>query len=193
MDCPILLINLRERSDRLELMKKTLKNYDYIVIEGIRTKLGCNLSHQKCIKYAIENDFPQVCIMEDDFEFIRNDKIIFPKHFDMFFIGGDISDFQKYNVDNSYKIKSVRRAECYVIKKHYYFTFLNMLEEAWDKLQQHPDNPDFRLDIYWNKLIEKDNWRVNENGIYGAQREGFSDIKNKHIKRSQYNFIAQNT
>jgi len=38
--------------------------------------------------------------------------------------------------------------------------------------------------MYWNKLTEKDNWRVNVNGLYGGQREGFSNIKNKYIKRT---------
>ena len=71
----ILVINLPHRVDRLELIKKELVDYDYIIIEAIKTNLGCNLSHQKCIKYAIENNLEQVCIMEDDFKFIRKDKI----------------------------------------------------------------------------------------------------------------------
>lgn len=181
---PILVINLPERTDRLQLIKKELINYNYIVIEAVKTNLGCNLSHQKCIKYAIDNHFPEVCIMEDDFMFIRNDKIILPKNFDMFFIGGDIHDYHFKKIDNSYRLKSIKRAEGYIIKKHYYKTFLNMLEETWEKLLKEPDNINFRLDMYWNKLTEKDNWRVNVNGLYGGQREGFSNIKNKYIKRT---------
>ena len=45
---PILIINLPERTDRLENIKNELKNYNYIVMEAVKTKLGCNLSHQKC-------------------------------------------------------------------------------------------------------------------------------------------------
>ncbi len=180
---PILVINLPERKDRLELIKKELINYNYIVIEAVKTKLGCNLSHQKCIKYAIENNFEEVCIMEDDFMFIRNDKIIIPKNFDIFFIGGDISDCFPNKIDNTFRIKSLKRAEGYIIKKHYYKTFLNMLEESWDKLLNHPNNVNFRFDVYWKKLIDKDNWVMNDKGVYGGQREGYSDIKKKYIKR----------
>ncbi len=180
---PILVINLPERKDRLELIKKELINYNYIVIEAVKTKLGCNLSHQKCIKYAIENDFEEVCIMEDDFMFIRNDKIIIPKNFDIFFIGGDISDCFPNKIDNTFRIKSLKRAEGYIIKKHYYKTFLNMLEESWDKLLKEPDNINFRFDVYWKKLVDKDNWVMNDKGVYGGQREGYSDIKKKYIKR----------
>jgi len=183
----ILLINLPERKDRLELIKKELIDYNYIIIEGIKTKLGCNLSHQKCIKYAIENNLEQVCIMEDDFIFLRKDKIILPEIFDMFFIGGDIVDCYPEVKDNSCRLKknTVKRAECYVIKNHYYQTFLNMLEECWDKLSKDPKNKKYRFDMYWDKLIEKDNWRINDKGIYGAQREGYSDIKEKYIQRTQ--------
>tara|TARA_R100001463_G_scaffold16681_1_gene43145 strand:+ start:2490 stop:3086 length:597 start_codon:yes stop_codon:yes gene_type:complete len=181
----ILVINLPHRFDRLELIKKELVDYNYIVIEAIKTNLGCNLSHQKCIKYAIENNLEQVCIMEDDFHFIRKDKIILPKNFDMFFIGGDISDFYNQKIENSKRLKKpLRRAECYIIKKHYYQKFLNMLQECWDKLLKDPDNINYRLDMYWDKLIDTDNWRINEKGVYGAQRAGYSDIKQKYIKRS---------
>jgi len=181
----ILVINLPHRLDRLELIKKELVDYNYIIIEAIKTNLGCNLSHQKCIKYAIENNLEQVCIMEDDFHFIRKDKIILPKNFDMFFIGGDISDYYNEKIENSHRLKKpLRRAECYIIKKHYYQIFLNMLQECWDKLLKDPDNINYRLDMYWDKLINTDNWRINEKGVYGAQRPGYSDIKQKYIKRS---------
>ena len=186
----ILVINLPHRLDRLEFIKKELVDYDYIIIEAIKTNLGCNLSHQKCIKYAIENNLEQVCIMEDDFKFIRKDKITIPNDFDMFFIGGDLTNYYPIKINNSYRLKNpVHRAEGYIIKKHYYKTYLNMLEECWEKLLKEPDNINYRLDMYWDKLILRDNWRINEKGIYGSQREGYSDIKQEYLKRTMRNII----
>ena len=83
----------------------------------------------------------------------------------------------------------VHRAEGYIIKKHYYKTYLNMLEECWEKLLKEPDNINYRLDMYWDKLILRDNWRINEKGIYGSQRDGYSDIKQEYLKRTMRNII----
>ena len=64
-----------------------------------------------------------------------------------------------------------------------------MLEECWEKLLKDPDNINYRLDMYWDKLILRDNWRINEKGIYGSQREGYSDIKQEYLKRTMRNIF----
>ena len=188
IDVPKLVINLEHRKDMRENISEVLKDYDYEIVEAIKTKLGCNLSHQKCIKLAIERDYEMVCIMEDDFIFIKDEEIIIPNKFDMFFIGGQIIDVYKDKI-NSYKITKVRRAECYIINKHYYHIFLNMLEECWELLNKDPNNINYRFDMYWQTLVDNDNWRVNKIGNYGGQREGYSDIKNEFIKRTNKNYI----
>jgi len=191
-DIPKLVINLEHRNDRRENIKEVLKDYDYEIVTAIKSKLGCNLSHQKCVKLAMERNYEYVCIIEDDFIIIDsfyNDKlklkdIIIPKDFDMFFIGGQVTSHEKDRKDH-YKITKVQRAECYIINKKYYETYLNMLQECWELLNKEPENIEYRFDVYWQKLVNKDNWRIHNQGIFGGQREGYSDIKNKHIKKAQ--------
>ena len=193
-DIPKLVINLKDREDRRENIKEVLKDYDYEIVEAVKTKLGCNLSHQKCINLAIKRKYKYVCIIEDDFIFLEQkkklklDEIKIPKKFDMFFIGGEIPYHEK-DQKNSYKITKVKRAECYIINEKYYETFLRMLEECWELLNQEPENINYRFDVYWKKLVDKDNWRMSNQGIFGGQREGFSDIKNKVVKRVNKNYV----
>ena len=73
-DIPKLVINLESREDRRENIKEVLKDYDYEIVDAVKTSLGCNLSHQKCIKIAKERKYPQVCIIEDDF--IKSSKML---------------------------------------------------------------------------------------------------------------------
>lgn len=193
-DIPKLVINLESREDRRENIKEVLKDYDYEIVDAVKTSLGCNLSHQKCIKIAKERKYPYVCIIEDDFIFLpeqnklKINEFKIPNIFDMFFVGGQITDFSKDN-QISYKISRVRRAECYIIKEHYYDTFLKMLEESWKLTLKHPEDKKYRFDVYWDKLVKKDNWRVSNGGIFGGQREGFSDIANKHLRRDNKNYV----
>ena len=192
-DIPKLVINLKHREDRRENIKEVLKDYDYEIVDAIKTKLGCNLSHQKCIKLAMERKYKNVCIIEDDFIFIEQEnkkkinEIKIPHDFDMFFIGGQITSFEKKT--ENFRIKMVRRAECYIINEKYYETFLRMLEESWELLNKEPENINYRFDVYWQKLVDKDNWIMSDQGNFGGQREGFSDIKNKVVKRSNKNYV----
>lgn len=193
-DIPKLVINLKDREDRRENIKEVLKDYDYEIVEAVKTKLGCNLSHQKCIKIAMERKYKYVCIIEDDFIFLEQkkklkiDEIKIPKDFDMFFIGGEIPYYEK-DKKNSYRITKAKRAECYIIKETYYEKYLNMLEECWDLLNKEPENINYRFDVYWQKLIDEDNWRISNQGIFGGQREGFSDVKNEDLIRTNRNYI----
>ena len=106
----------------------------------------------------------------------------------MFFVGGQVIGVIK-DEKTSYKIMSARRAECYIVKEDYYDTFLKMLEESWDLTLQNPEIKKYRFDVYWDKLIQKDNWRISNKGIFGGQREGFSDVANKYLKRDNMNYV----
>ena len=194
-DIPKLVINLEHRKDRREQIKQVLKDYDYEIVDAIKSNCGCNLSHQKCIKIAKERKYPYVCIIEDDFIFLEQkknklkiDEYKIPETFDMFFVGGQVIGVIK-DEKTSYKIMSARRAECYIVKEDYYDTFLKMLEESWDLTLQNPEIKKYRFDVYWDKLIQKDNWRISNKGIFGGQREGFSDVANKYLKRDNMNYV----
>jgi GR25 family glycosyltransferase involved in LPS biosynthesis len=59
--------------------------------DKVMGKVGCMLSHLKALKYAIDNNFDNVLILEDDAKFIIKDSdlvIKIPKDADMFYLGG---------------------------------------------------------------------------------------------------------
>ena len=110
-DVSKLVINLEQRKDRRKNISNVLKKYDYEFVNAIKTKLGCNLSHQKCIKIAMERKYKYVCIIEDDFIFLEQkkklkiDEIKIPKDFDMFFIGGEIPYYEWMKIIGELVIK----------------------------------------------------------------------------------------
>ena len=68
---PILYINLDKRKDRRDNILKEFSNW-YTIPERVPAVeynpgwKGCSASHIKCIKIAIERDYPWVLIIEDD-------------------------------------------------------------------------------------------------------------------------------
>ncbi len=73
---PILYINLKHREDRNKEIINELNKYNLKGerVEAIKHKdgyIGCALSHIKCLDIAIEKNYEQVIILEDDFIFLQ--------------------------------------------------------------------------------------------------------------------------
>jgi GR25 family glycosyltransferase involved in LPS biosynthesis len=65
----IYVINLEERKDRLEHIKKYFSEYNIIRVEAIKHiegYKGCFLSHKKCIQIAKEKKLKYIIVVEDD-------------------------------------------------------------------------------------------------------------------------------
>ena len=63
------VIHLPERVDRLEQIKSYFSSYNIIIIDAIKNeigRIGCFLSHQKCIRLAKESNMKYICVLEDD-------------------------------------------------------------------------------------------------------------------------------
>jgi hypothetical protein len=80
----VLYINLDIRTDRKDEIEQQFKNVNLPEdkIERISAvynqhgALGCTASHIKCIKYAKEQGWKNVLILEDDYNFINNNEVI---------------------------------------------------------------------------------------------------------------------
>jgi len=75
-----LYLNLDHRKDRKLYITNELNNFgipenNITRIPSILTPLcghlGCGLSHVKALKYAIDNNFDKVAILEDDFKYLK--------------------------------------------------------------------------------------------------------------------------
>jgi glycosyl transferase family 25 len=66
----IYVINLIERTDRMEKINKLFGNdFNIIRIDAIKNDdgwKGCYYSHLKCIKFAKDNNLKNIIVMEDD-------------------------------------------------------------------------------------------------------------------------------
>lgn len=186
---PILYINLKSRKDRNkeiinELNKYNLKGERVEAIKEDDGYIGCALSHIKCLDLAIERNYEEVIILEDDFIFLQNpNKLNLNIDYDIFLLGGTIYKSEKEN--NFNRVKDASRTEGYIIKKHYY----NILKKCFNKsvknlLKKHQHK--YKLDILWKELQVKDKFYFNNLGLIGGQRAGHSDILNSYVARTNH-------
>lgn len=156
--------------------------------------IGCVKSHIKCIEIAKSKGWPFVCIFEDDIMFL-NPEIAIEKiekyintEYDVLFLGAWIRN-GNYNFINDDLIK-VSYACCthaYVVKNHYYDTYLNNLNTSLSKKYVEPSNSKYNIDEYIQKLQIIDNWLC-FNPILATQRDGYSD--NFNIERNYSKVIT---
>ena len=71
-----LVINLKHRIDRwkhtlIEFEKLGLIANRFDAIKNQDGRIGCTMSHIKCLEYAIENDLDYILISEDDITFLN--------------------------------------------------------------------------------------------------------------------------
>ena len=120
-------------------------------------------------------------ICEDDFEFVNKDRLVPPKiKYDVCMLEGDIVDSSP--IDDKYKkVILGLHTGCYIVKKHYYDILIDCFKESYDKLKENYIRDNY-LDVYWEVLQKKDNF-ITPSILIGRQRESYSNIQNKNIKR----------
>jgi glycosyl transferase family 25 len=187
-------INLENRTDRLQHVKKQLESIDIVGerFNACKTKvgaIGCTLSHIKCIELAKSRDYEQVFICEDDITFLnpltfKKNLELFAKNkeldWDVLIIGGNI--VPPYETIGDY---CVRLGECqtttgYIVKKHYYDVLINNFRDSVKNLIQSPENKqEYALDIYWKRLQKSGRWYM----IFPltvVQYDTYSDIEERY-------------
>ena len=185
---PTLYINLDKRKDRKKQIEEELQGFKHVErIEAVDTSstiggyYGCVLSHINALETAKERGWDEVMICEDDFEFVNKDRLVPPKiKYDVCMLEGDIVD--KSFIDDKYKkVILGLHTGCYIVKKHYYDILIDCFKESYDKLKENYIRDNY-LDVYWEVLQKKDNF-ITPSILIGRQREGYSNIQNKNIKR----------
>lgn len=191
-------INLEEREDR---KKKTKKEFKQLKIKIQRMKaiklengrIGCSMSHLKCLQHAKENNLDHVLIVEDDIHFM-NIKL-FKEQLNKFlsssiewdvvlFAGNNLPPYQIYG-DFCVKVSRCQTTTGYLVKNHYYDILISNIKESIQHLLKEPDRHiDYAIDKYWFKLQEKDNWFI-ITPLSVVQREDYSDIEKRETNYSK--------
>jgi GR25 family glycosyltransferase involved in LPS biosynthesis len=170
-----LVINLPERTDRLQLFheefKRTFPNEPYLIEPGVietPAHIGIAKAHLNCIRRAIENKWDNVLIMEDDVFFVGNTERYFetifneaPRDWDVL-LGGLywLSNFS--TVGSWMRVSEFCGLQFYIVNKRAYQTLLNY------------ENTD--------RALQYDRWMGRQglnvyapNKFFAIQRDGYSD------------------
>ena len=179
----VVYINLAKRTDRREHMEKLTKVFDNRVIrfEAVEYTpgiIGCAKSHIAVLEMAIENNWKNVLILEDDSEW--NDKKeayecfkkLTKNDFDVLLLGGSYTTYEK----DTFKLRSSSCTHAYIIKNHYFSTLLETFKESVILYEKNKSQK-YHLDNHWKLLMPKNNWFIAiPNLMY--QINGYSDINN---------------
>ena len=198
---PGLYINLKKRKDRKIQIEDELKKEDFYnfkrfdAINEDKGYLGCSKSHIECLKIAKQNDYPNVIILEDDFEFTidKNEFHNILNHlltvdYDVFILSYNTFSHKTFfyniffkNITKTddpllYRIKNTQTASGYIVNRKYYDTLINNFQEGLDLLKTTDEYSNYAIDQYWKPLQEIDTWLCYKKRI-GKQRESYSDIE----------------
>jgi len=191
-----LYINLESRKDRKEHIEQELKS---IGINGVRFnavklqngRIGCSMSHLKCLQIAKKNNWPYVMICEDDLLFLDKEKAVkhmndfFKMHYDnkdicniVLIAGNNVPPYKKID-DTCIRVSHCQTTTGYIVKNTYYDTLIENIKTGIEKLMKNPTNAfSYAIDKYWIQLQKRDVWYLLA-PIIAIQREDYSDIEQR--------------
>jgi GR25 family glycosyltransferase involved in LPS biosynthesis len=200
-----LYINLESRKDRKEHIEQELKS---VGINGVRFnavklqngRIGCSMSHLKCLQIAKKNNWPYVMICEDDLLFIDKEKAV--NHMNQFFklhssyrdickivliAGNNVPPYKNID-DTCIRVSHCQTTTGYIVKNEYYDTLMQNIKTGIEKLMKNPNNHlMYAIDKYWIQLQKKDIWYFLA-PVIAVQREDYSDIEER---TTNYEYIMK--
>jgi GR25 family glycosyltransferase involved in LPS biosynthesis len=189
----IFYINLETRKDRRNSIETQLTNIGltnferFNAIKVMDGRVGCTMSHIKCLEMAKERGYNHLVICEDDSFFL--DPKLFKTQLTTFlknghtwdvvlFAGNNVPPYERID-DTCIAVSHCQTTTCYLVNGHYFDTLLQNMREGLNKLLKEPTNHlNYAIDRYWLNLQKKDNWLL-ITPLTVIQREDYSDIENK--------------
>ena len=190
----VIYINLEHRTDRRTEIESELSKYfssDKIIrfnaIKDNHGGIGCTKSHIAVLEMAIENNWNNVLIVEDDAmwsNFQRGYPILnnlMKNSFDVIMLGGVV---QKLDM-RTYKVYSGHTGTAYIVNKSYYSKLLQNFKESLSGFVTTMNYHMFALDQFWKRLQPVDNWYCIVPSLM-IQRPGMSDIEHRFVNNGQF-------
>lgn len=184
----VVYINLEKRPDRNEHMKEITKTFGdkvmrFNAIEDNIGLVGCSQSHIAVLEMAIQNNWKNILIMEDDAEwnsfknnYLRLEFLAKNYPYDVILLGGVCV----YKHPND-RLISAQTATAYLVNNHYYSKLLGNLKEALDLLKRTNHHVLYANDQHWKNLQKVDNWYIIADPCMVYQRPDYSNIENKQV------------
>jgi glycosyl transferase family 25 len=190
----VIYINLEHRKDRRKQILNELEKIPshkiirFNAIKDTQGHIGCSKSHIACLELAIQNNWKNVLIVEDDMiwsNYENNIKLLHTllnNNWDVISLGNYAVKYDKVN----FRIFYGSGSHSYIVNNHYFkklkenfeFGILKLIEGSnYDPSEKLKNNHKYCLDRYWEKLMKNDNWYVTM-PILCNQRPSYSDICN---------------
>jgi len=189
----VFYINLETRIDRrenieLQLPRVGLQTFErFKAIKMVDGRVGCTLSHIKCLELAKARNYDHLLICEDDTVFLEPDlfqsqmnKFLKKKHtWDVVIIAGNnVPPYERVD-DTCVAVTRCQTTTCYLVAGHYFDTLLANYKEGLQRLLREPGKHiEYAIDKYWFRLQQKDKWFL-ITPLTVVQREDYSDIEGK--------------
>jgi len=178
----VVYINLDKRIDRRAHMETLTtifgdKVIRFPAIEETPGYVGCTKSHIAVMKMALENNWKNVLVLEDDIAWNNFEEgyALFEKlansEYDCILLGGTYVNYDK----DTFRVKHAYTSAGYLINGSYIPTILNNFEEGLSLLLDTKCKEAYALDSYWMKLQAQDNWFIVMPSLV-YQLPGYSDI-----------------
>ena len=196
----VVYINLDHRTDRNEHMKNMTRTFGnkvsrFSAIKKENGAMGCTLSHIQALKKAIQENYENILILEDDAEWNNFEesyqilKKLSSNPYDVIMLGGS---FVSYNSEN-YKVDTASTTTGYLVNKHYMQTLLSNFKEGLEQqLLIEYRCGSFAIDVYWRSLQKTDNWFIVQPPLI-YQTPSYSDIENYTVDYRRFMGIVPDT
>ena len=191
----VFYINLLSRPDRKTHIESQLKGVGFPQFERFNAiklpsgsgRVGCSLSHIKCLEIAKERNYSHLLICEDDTTFLNPE--LFKTQLNAFlskghtwdvvlFAGNNVPPYERID-DTCICVSRCQTTTCYLVNGPYFDVLIANMREGLQKLLKEPDNHFYyAIDKYWTKLQEKDNWFM-ITPVTVVQRDDYSDIEQR--------------
>ncbi len=189
----IIYINLDKRKDRCAHIESELARMDLLgirlsAIETNPGNLGCCESHIAALKYARLKGWSQVCIFEDDFQFIVDKSSLYEKlaaffgtqtPFDVVMLSYNLNSAEPYNETVGYA-RDVQTASGYVVHSRFYDKLIENLEWGLENLRATGEHWHYMNDQCWKKLQPHSEWFYYRARL-GKQAPGYSDLAENYV------------
>lgn len=196
-------INLDRRQDRKEHIEKVISRINMKRAERVSAfdtpgngSYGCALSHIHILEDAIEKNYDNILILEDDFnphDHIRLNNELF-KSINSFNIDYDVLTLAPglwviHDTDrpvspeqsNLHRVSEAQTTSGYCVNKRFFKKLLQSYKESAEKLKGSEDARNrFAIDQHW-KPLQKTNMFLSFLPKIGTQLPGFSNIEERDV------------
>lgn len=189
----VVYINLAHRTDRKQHIERELfkifpeeKVIRFNAVRDNDGQVGCISSHIEVLKIAIQNNWKNCLIVEDDMKWENLDSgsktlmNLINNTYDVIVLGGTI-----IHLKDDGRLLTCQTTTAFIVNNHYYKTLLETFQEGLKNLIRTRNYGMYSVDQCWKPLQRRDNWHI-VLPCMCVQRPDYSDILYTNVNYLKY-------